>query len=222
MLPREKLIELGVESLTNAELFAILMGSGTSSVNVFDLSERITSLPEFRKSLLDQQVEFWTKVPGIGPTKASRLVAGVELSKRMIFQKGEQIAIKSSKDVFDHFRPQIIGKTSESFYLLCLNTKNQILLSKEIHQGFCNSVIIDMKTLFSTVLQTGALSFICVHNHPSGDVKPSQEDRELTRKIVEASKVLDLQCLDHVIISMEQYHSLFENDPGLFLFETRR
>lgn len=216
------MLELGVESLTNAELFAILMGSGTSSENVFDLSERITSHPEFRKSLLDQQVEYWTKVPGIGLTKASRLVAGVELSKRMIFQKGEQITIKSSKDVFEHFRPQIIGKTSESFYVLCLNTKNQILLSKEIHQGFCNSVITDMKVLFSTVLQTGALSFICVHNHPSGDVSPSQEDRDLTLKIVQATKVLDLQCLDHVIISMEQYHSLFEKEPELFTHESRR
>jgi DNA repair protein RadC len=216
MLPREKLIELGVESLTNAELFAIILGSGTASENVFDLSRRITSQPEFRKSVLDQQVEFWTKVPGIGPTKASRLVVGVELAKRMIFQKWEHGCIKSSKDVFEHFRSQIVGKTTESFYVLCLNTKNQILLSKEIHHGFCNSVITDMKILFSTVLQTGALSFICVHNHPSGDPKPSKEDRELTQKIAQAAKVLDLNFLDHVIINMESYCSLFDTESALF------
>jgi DNA repair protein RadC len=216
VLPREKLIELGVESLTLSELLSIVLGSGTPKQNVFELSEMVTSRPDFRKSILDQQVEYWTKVPGIGFTKASRLVASIELSKRMIFEKNEQISIKGSKDVFEHFRVQITGKINESFYVLCLNTKNRILLSKEIHRGFCNSVVTDMKILFSTVLQTGALSFICVHNHPSGDANPSSEDRELTIKIRQASKFLDLHFLDHIIVTTESYFSFFEKEPKLF------
>lgn len=216
MLPQEKLKTLGVGSLTTAELFAIMLGSGSAKESVFELSERITSHPGFRKSLLDQQIEYWTKIPGIGPTKASRLVAGIELSKRIMFEKEEREIIKNAEDVFLHFQHQIIGKTEESFYVLCLNTKSQILLSKEIHKGFCNSVITDMKILFSTVLQTGALSFICAHNHPSGNEKPSEEDKALTRKIYHASKLLDLSFLDHVIVTTEEHYSFFENEPGLF------
>jgi len=210
MLPREKLIELGVGSLTDDELLAIMLGSGSAKENVFELSHRIVSQPDFQKSLLEQQTEYWTKVSGIGPTKAARLVAGVELTKRMIFKKEAVTKISQAKDVFELLRPMILGKLHESFYVICLNTKNEILLTKEIHRGFCNQVIVDMKVLFSTVLQTGALSFICAHNHPSGDTQPSKEDRDLTQKIDHAAKLLDLHFLDHVIVTMNNYWSFIE------------
>lgn len=216
MLPQEKLQTLGVTSLTTAELFAIMLGSGSAKENVFELSERITSQPGFRKSLLDQQVEYWTKIPGIGPTKASRLVAGIELSKRMMFEKETVLKIQQAKDVFEILRHQIVGQANESFFVICLSTKNEILLIKKIHHGFCNQVITDMKILFSTILQTGALSFICAHNHPSGDVSPSKDDKELTSKISSAAKLLDLNFLDHVIVSTNAHYSFSDNEPGLF------
>lgn len=201
----------GAQALTIPELFAIMLGSGSANENVFEMSDRITSRPDFRKSLLEQQVEYWTKVPGIGPTKATRLVASIELSRRVLFAEVEKVKIKSAKGVFEHLLPQIIGKSTESFYLICLDTKNRILLTKEIHQGFCNSVITDMKILFSTVLQTGALSFICAHNHPSGDSSPSKEDKDLTQKIAASAKLLDLNFLDHVIVTANGYYSFSEH-----------
>ncbi len=216
MLPREKLQQFGVQTLTNAELFSILLGSGSSKENIFDLSARITSAPDFRKSLLEQQIEYWTKVPGIGRIKAARLVASLELSKRMLIQKFSDIVIRHAKDVFEHFRHQLLGKTNESFYILCLDTKNRIVLSKEVHIGFSNQVVTDMKCIFSTILQTGCFSFICVHNHPSGDPKPSPEDRELTRKIYAAAIILDLKFLDHVIITLDSCYSFCEEEPELF------
>jgi DNA repair protein RadC len=211
MLPREKLKQLGVESLTESELLAVLLGSGSAKENVFEMSDRITSEPNFQKSLLDQQVEYWTKVPGIGPTKASRLVAGVELTKRMIFKKEGITKITSAKDVFDILRPMILGKQHESFYVICLNTKNEVLLTKEIHRGLYNQVIVDMKILFSTIIQTGALSFICAHNHPSGDPTPSDEDKALTQKISSSAKLLDLNFLDHVVVTSQNYYSFQEH-----------
>ena len=215
MFPREKLKQLGVESLTESELLAVLLGSGSAKESVFDLSKRITSQPDFQKTLLDQQIEYWTKVPGIGPTKASRLVAGVELTKRMIFKKETITKISNAKEVFDLLRPMVLGKQHESFYVICLNTKNEILLTKEIHRGFYNQVIVDMKILFSTVIQTGALSFICAHNHPSGDPKPSQEDKELTQKIATSAKLLDLNFLDHIVLTAGCYYSFQEVDKSI-------
>lgn len=217
MLPREKLQQLGVQSLTESELLSVLLGSGSAKENVFELSRRIVAQPEFQKALLEQQSEYWTKVSGIGPTKAARLVAGVELTKRMIFKKEAMRKISRAQDVFELFRPLVVGKQHESFYVICMNSQNEILLTKEIHRGFCNQVITDMKVLFSTILQTGALSFVCVHNHPSGDCKPSQEDKELTQKISAAAKVLDLHFLDHVIVTIDRYHSFSEHEPGLII-----
>lgn len=216
MLPREKLIELGVQALTTSELLAIILGSGTSSENVFELSERISNGIDFRKRLLEQQVEYWTHVPGIGPSKAARLVASMELSKRMLHQKSQATQIRSAKDVFNHLRPMILGKSVECFYVICMDTKGRVLLTKEVHQGMYNFVLTDMKILLSTVLQSGASSFICAHNHPSGQVIPSREDIELTRKIAAAAKSLDLQFLDHVIVSAENFYSLVEKENHLF------
>ena len=112
-------------------------------------------------------------------------------------------------------RFQVAGESNESFFVVCLNTKNEVLLVKKIHLGFCNQVITDMKILFATILQTGALSFICAHNHPSGDVLPSEEDKELTNKISQASRLLDLHFLDHVIVSIDKYYS-FQQDTVMF------
>jgi DNA repair protein RadC len=218
MLPREKILQLGVQSLTESELLSVLLGSGSAKENVFELSHRIVTQPDFQKALLEQQTEYWTKVPGIGPTKATRLVAGVELTKRMIFKKDDIRKITHAKDVFELFRPLVVGKQHESFYVICLNTKNEILLTKEIHRGFCNQVITDMKVLFSTILQTGALSFICVHNHPSGECDPSEEDQELTRKISAAAMVLDLNFLDHVIVSTNEYYGFSDRQPDLLKY----
>ncbi len=216
MLPREKLQRLGASHLTNAELLAILLGSGSAAENVFELSNRVASQPDFQKCLLEQQVEYWTKVPGIGLSKATRLVASMELSKRMLFKPQSIQKISCAKDAYDLLLPQVIGEMKESFFVICLNTKNEVLLSKKIHVGFCDQVITDMKILFSTVLQTGAKSFVCVHNHPSGDVTPSEEDKDLTRKILESARLLDLCFLDHVIVAVAGYHSLFDHEPNLF------
>ena len=216
MLPREKLMALGADALTVSELFAILMGAGSAHENVFQLSERITSQPDFQKTLLDRQVEYWTKVPGIGPSKAARLVASVELSKRMFFKPNTITRVSSAVEAFELVRPHILGQRNESFFVICLNTKNVVLLFKKIHEGFTDQVIVDMKMLFSTVLQTGAVSFVCIHNHPSGDVTPSREDRCLTQKIHASAQLLDVHLLDHIVVSAEHFYSLSDREPELF------
>lgn len=216
MLPREKLMELGVEALTIPELFSIVIGSGTSKQNVFQLSQEITSNENFRTSFLDKRVEYWTNIHGIGPTKAARLVASLELALRLLHPKIEYTKIQSSNDVFAYFQQRVNGKSNESFYILCLDNKNQIIFDKEVHSGFRDFVMTDMKDVFTSILMTGAKSFICVHNHPSGDTQPSPEDRELTMKILHASKILDLQFLDHVIVSTKSHFSFCESESLLF------
>lgn len=216
MLPREKLVSLGVESLTMGELFAIILGSGTSKKNVFELSKEITSSPEFKKSMLERRVEFWTRVHGIGITKATRLVASVEISRRLLTQSENLSKMENSKDVFHYLQTKITGQLNEHFYILCLNTKNQIIFESEIHRGHRDFVITDMKDIFSTVLQTGAKSFIAAHNHPSGDPNPSEEDRVLTKKLIAGSKLLDISCLDHVIVTQKNFYSFCEKEGNLF------
>ena len=136
----------------------------------------------------------------------------------MIFKKTSIRRVTKAHDIFELLRPIVLGKNYECFYVVCLSTKNEVLLTKEIHRGFCNQVVVDMKMLFSTILQTGALSFVCAHNHPSHDVEPSHEDQILTQKIAQASKVLELNFLDHIIITPTDHHSLFANTPNLFDF----
>jgi DNA repair protein RadC len=206
--PREKLLKKGVSSLTNAELIAILIGSGSKEESAVDLSKRILhSASDNLEELGRFSINDLMKFKGIGEAKAISIVAMLELGRRRnLAQALETKTIKSSKDAFQILAPILSDKKMEEFRVICLR-KNTILGQEKLSQGGLDASIVDIRLLMKLLLEKEATSFIIAHNHPSGNINPSQSDIQLTQKINEASSLLNLQLLDHLIIGKNKYYS---------------
>ncbi len=207
--PREKLLAKGIESLSDAELIAILIGSGNREESAVELSKRILSdnknnLNETAKlSISDLQ-----KYKGIGEAKAISIVAALELGKRRnISEVIERKQIKSSKDVFQIFGQKLGDLPYEEFWMLMLNRANKIIDMKRISAGGVAGTVTDIKIILKTAIEKTASAIIVCHNHPSGNIKPSDADINLTKKIKAACKLVDISFPDHVIVSYSGYYS---------------
>lgn len=211
--PREKLLLKGRHTLTDAELIAILIGSGTKKESAVELSKKILS--QFSNNLNELaklSVQDLTKFKGIGEAKAISIVAALELGRRR--KETEVIKrdrITSSKDIFDSFHHRFIDLAHEEFHLILLNRSNAVIRKEFISRGGVGGTMVDLKMIFKVALEHLASSVILCHNHPSGNLKPSHEDIALTKKVKEAGKLLDIQVLDHVIFSEEGYY-IFADD----------
>ncbi len=213
--PREKFLAKGRHVLTDAELVAILIGSGSKKESAVELSKRILSyfgnnLNELAKlSVTDLQ-----KFKGIGEAKAISIIAALELGRR---RKATEVVkrdkIASSKDIFEIFRPQMMDLPHEEFHLLLLNRSNAVIRKEFVSRGGVAGTTVDPKIIFKIALEHLASSIILCHNHPSGNLKPSQEDISLTKKIKEAGAFLEIPVLDHIIFSDTGYFSFA--DEGL-------
>ena len=214
--PREKMLLKGKAALTDAELIAILIGSGSVGENALELAHRIlasvnNNLSELgRRSLKDLM-----KFKGIGEARAITIAAAVEIGRRRQFSDMMQRdRINHSRDIYDTMLPLMIDLQHEEFWILMLNQAHHIMGKQRISTGGVTGTVVDSKMVFQPAIETLATSIILVHNHPSGNLIPSQADIELTRKLKEGGKFLDVQVLDHVIMAHSGYFSF--NDEGLF------
>ncbi len=213
--PREKLMEKGRHVLTEAELIAILIGSGSKDETAVELSKRILSsvgnnLNDLGKLGVGELVKF----KGIGEAKAISVMAALELGRR----RKETEAVKRdkisiSKDVFDIMKPILIDLPHEEFWLLILNRANRVLKKELISRGGVSGTVVDTKIIFKAAVENYASSIIICHNHPSGNLKPSEADMRITKNIKEAGKLMEIPLLDHLIITENGFYSF--SDEGM-------
>lgn len=209
--PRERLLRLGATHLANKELLSILIGSGTRDASVTDLSHRLLMHFEGIKLLRDATIEELTAIKGIGPAKGVVILAAIELGKRMNqYKPMEPYAIKSPEDGANYVMEEMRQLPQEHFVVLFLDTKNQVIHQQTIFIGTLNSSVVHPREIFREAVRRSAASIICIHNHPSGDPTPSQEDIQVTRRLVEASKIIGIELLDHIIIGNKVFVSLKE------------
>jgi DNA repair protein RadC len=211
--PREKLIQKGRQSLTDAELLAILIGSGTKNLSAVELARKLLFIADNHLlSLGKLSIEQLTKVKGIGDAKAITVIAALELGRRR--QQQDALAeniIKTSKHAFDILSPCIADLNHEEFWVILLSRKSVVLKYKMITQGGFSGTIVDPRQIFNWAILEQASSIILAHNHPSGNLFPSELDRDITKKIVKAGEILGIQVVDHVIITSGGYYSFADH-----------
>lgn len=213
--PREKLFLKGRQALSDAELIAILIGSGNREESAVELSKRIlnsasNNLSELGKLSVSDLMNF----KGIGDAKAISIIAALELGRRR--KETETIKrdkITCSKDVFDIMQPFMLDLPHEEFWLLNLSRSNAVIKKELISRGGVSGTVVDTKMIFKSAVENLASSIIICHNHPSGNLKPSDADIRITKNIKEAGRVMDIQLFDHVIITESGYYSF--TDEGL-------
>jgi DNA repair protein RadC len=203
--PGIRLKKKGPDALSDAELFAIVIGRGSRSENAVDLSNRILKSFNFDKlsvlSFHELKTEFKDQVP------AMKVVAMFEIFRRTskLESKGFKVKIKNAEDVYNYFKDTLANKNKEHFIALFLDTKNRIIGEEVVSVGTLNSSIIHPREVFSPAIKASANAIVLVHNHPSGDCKPSKEDEEVTKMLNEAGKILGIKVLDHVIVGKDGF-----------------
>lgn len=211
--PREKLLNKGKSALSDAELVAILIGSGNREESAVDLCKRILSttnnnLGELGKLSIKQLMAF----KGIGEAKAVSIMAALELGRRRRGSEAlERKKITSSKSVFELLQPIIGELPHEEFWIVYLNNSNKVIQKNQLSKGGITGTLVDVRLALKIALEVGATGIILAHNHPSGTLNPSKADRELTRKLKIASESLDIKVLDHIIITEKAYFSFADD-----------
>ncbi|MCK8490839.1 DNA repair protein RadC [Spirosoma sp. RP8] len=213
--PREKLMLKGKAALSEAELVAILINSGTVDLTAVDVAKIILkSVGNNLNELAKLSIKDLSKFRGIGEAKAISIVAALELGRRRKEQDRPQRArITCSRDAYNELRPHLLDKPHEEFWILLLNRANEVLRPAQISSGGVSGTVADAKLIFKQAVEHLASAIILIHNHPSGNLTPSQADKDLTRKLKEAGRVLEIPVLDHLIFTDKSYFSFA--DEGL-------
>ncbi|QTE23990.1 RadC family protein [Polaribacter cellanae] len=207
--PREKLVAKGKTSLSDAELVAILIGSGNKKESAVGLSKRILqsvdgNINELAKLSVEKLIEF----NGIGEAKAISIITALELGKRRQFENTvEKPKISCSKEAANVMQLVIGDLEHEEFWVLFLNNSNKVMAKSQVSKGGLTTTIVDVRLLFKRALELASVAIIVCHNHPSGKLQPSLADKQLTQKIKEAGATLDIKLLDHLIITQKDYFS---------------
>ncbi len=213
--PREKLMAKGKVALSDAELLAILIGSGSRNESAVALSQRILASSKNLNALGKMSISQLMQFKGIGEAKAIAIVAALELGRR---QRSEEViklkSITSSKSVFELMQPIIGELPHEEFWVLFLNNSNKVICKTQLSKGGIAGTIVDVRLVFKLAFENGATALILCHNHPSGALLPSNADRQITTKIKTSGEVLDVKVLDHLIITESKYYSFV--DEGIF------
>lgn len=213
--PREKLLLKGTSSLSDAELIAILIGSGTANYSAVDVSKKIMQQVSYNlNDLAKLTVKDLTRIKGIGEVKAISIVAALELGRRRKEKDiNEKPKINSSNDSFDQLKGDLMDLPHEEFWVLLLNRANRLIKKKRVSEGGVSGTVADPKIIYKMALEELACGIIIAHNHPSGNLTASQSDLLLTKKLKEAGKLLEIQLLDHIIVAGPKYLSFA--DEGL-------
>lgn len=208
--PRERMVKEGADKLSNQELIAILLRTGTKNESVFQLSSRVLKELGSIRHLNEMSIDELTRIKGIGQAKAVQIIAGLELGRRVARKRAEVMTIRSPQEAATYLMEVIGLDQQEKFYCLYLNTKNQIIYEKTVFMGSLNSSIVHPREVYKEALKWSAASIIVSHNHPSGDPSPSREDIEVTKRLIEAGEIIGIECLDHLIIGDGRFCSLKE------------
>lgn len=209
--PREKLLRQGASILSDGELLALLIRSGTGKETAIDLGRRILTEQRSLRTIAGMSANELMRIHGIGEAKAVELLAAFELGRRVQGAKMEErTTIRSPEDVFRVLHPRLRDLKKEVFYVLLLDSKNGLQREQEVTSGTLNASLVHPREVFKPAIDFLAASVIVVHNHPSGNPEPSGEDKEITKQLVEAGKILGIPLHDHIIIAGNGYTSLAE------------
>lgn len=213
--PREKLLRNGEHTLSDSELLAILLRTGVKGNSAIDLARKILAKFGTFRNMSHTDTRDWKEFKGLGQAKIAQIKAALEIGRRFreVESSLEKIKIKSSRDIVDILMPRMRDLKKEVFKVVFLNSQNQIIAIEDITEGTVNHASPIIREIFQKALQHFAVSIVCVHNHPSGECVPSQEDKNFTRQLMTAGDTLQVKVLDHIIIGSSDYFSF--SDRGL-------
>ena len=207
--PREKLLRDGEQRLSNTELLAILLRTGVKGDSAIDLARKILNKFKTFRDMAHTDVSMWKEFKGIGKAKMAQIRAAIEIGRR--FKEDEvketKPKIKSSKDVAEILIPRMRDQKTEIFKIMLLNSQNMIIDIVDIEEGTVNEANPIIREILHKAIENFASAIICVHNHPSGDPSPSEEDKNFTRQLVQVSNILNIKAIDHIIIGDDVYFS---------------
>jgi len=207
--PCERFIRTGPASLSPAELLALILRSGSRNLNIVDTCHEI--IIEFSlEKLADTAQADLQKIRGIGKVKAMQIIAVFELNRRLHYSRNLNKKIKAARDIFEYMAGRIPDETKEHLFVLHLNTKNQIIKNELVSIGTLNAALIHPREVFKSAIRESAHAIILVHNHPSGDVEPSNADRQVTDLLKQASAIIQIELLDHIIVAKTEWFSFRE------------
>lgn len=210
--PREKLKNIGVNNLSDSELLAIILKTGTKDKSVSDLAIDILNKYSLN-DLKNISINELNKIKGIGDVKAIELVASIELGKRIFLNKNNKLKkLMNAKDIWEDSKYLFNDLKQEYFYALYFNTKNELIERKLLFMGTINASTVHPREVFKEAYRVSASSIICMHNHPSGDINPSREDIRFTDNIVKTGYIQGIPVLDHIIVSESSYYSFYDNN----------
>lgn len=213
--PREKVMEHGISSLSNSELIALIIGSGTKEVSAVDVGKNLLNSVPHPMDLKKYGISDFCKTKGIGLAKAIKIMAAFEIAGRFQSTSLKKIPMRSSSDLFRHFSHKLGNLKYEEFWVVCLNQKLEIIATKKISEGGFSATLVDPKKIFSLVLEFSSSAIAVAHNHPSGHTQPSEADIELTKRLKECADLLSIRFLDHLIIGTSDYYSF--SDEGFIV-----
>lgn len=210
--PREKLLAFGSETLSNTELLAILLRTGTKEASVMRVAEAVLArckdlgVSEITK-LSPKEL---SDIKGVGRAKAATILAAIEFGRRVEKSPPYNFRVRTAEDVFKYARPYFNLKNREHFAIVMLTVKNDVIAMKEISVGNLTSSIVHPREVFFHAIRNSAASIIALHNHPSGDPTPSKDDYDITRRLVEAGRIIGIDVLDHIVLAGDKYFSMQE------------
>ncbi len=212
--PREKFLLKGKNALSDAELLAIIMGSGNRTESAVQLGRKILdSVGNNWHNLSLLSITDLTKFNGIGDAKAISIASALEIGRRRAAQEvPEKVQITNSRDTYKILAPFLADLQTEEFWAVFLNQNNRVIAKSRLSSGGINQSVVDIRILYKTALEHVATGIVVAHNHPSGNLKPSQEDLKITKQIAEAGKILNIQLLDHLILSQNSYLSFADEN----------
>ena len=210
--PMEKMILYGEKSLSNAELLAILLRTGTKKRNAIELANYIINKDlQGLRHLQDVTIEELCEIDGIGKSKASQIKAALELGIRISSAKPNKYKVKNPWDIYKYYMESLRYEQKEIFKVVLLNTKNEIITDVDVSIGTLNSSLVHPREVFKEAIKRSSSKMILMHNHPSGSVEPSKEDKNITNRLIKCGEIIGIEVIDHIIIGDGVYYSFKEN-----------
>ena len=215
--PRERLLQKGVRALSDAELLAVLLGSGRAGTSAIALAQQILQELGGFSGIHREDISRLLEIKGVGEAKAARIKAAVEVGYRLSSaERGKSWVIKTPQDLVEMLGHDLRGSDQEEFWVVWLNARNVVMDKKQLYKGSQDATTVRVSEVFKLVVSKNANAIMVAHNHPSGDPTESPEDVNMTRAIIEAGKLLDIRVLDHVIIGLNGFTSIRQKHPSLW------